>query len=169
MELQMTLFTVHTTSPTAIARVAAIHGHIPSAVHDRLTGDQVEAINDEVDRKALAGKLEDMRQTLRRLFLRGMEFGKATSTPKVPTTYRLNVAAESESTDRFETRVRMEPVTAVAYEMLETKGGADDHLHLLLASPNDIEAMRKVQLQGLATEYADAEAAALVDAGWSEQ
>jgi hypothetical protein len=113
-----------------------------------------------------AAERDDVYFALRRLFLRAMEFANAPSTPKVPTTFCVNVANEGER-DRFEFRIRMEPVTIVAHTMLETKGGADDHLHLLIASQQHVAAQRDAQLQALANEYAQAEAEPLIAAGWA--
>lgn len=113
-----------------------------------------------------AEQLVDMQHALRRLFVFSMEHANAPSTPKVPTTVRYNAAGEFEMIDRWAYRIRQMPVTVVASEMLDTRGGTDDHLRLMIAPVGDLVAMRSAQLAALASEYADAYSASLLDAGW---
>ena len=109
-----------------------------------------------------------MRERLALLFVSGMRLAPvAASTPRLPVTIRYNVSDDGEG-DSWRCVVRLEPVTVIANGLLEVRGGADDHLHLLLAGPAQLVAMRDAQLCALAAQYAEAEAANLVDAGWSE-
>jgi hypothetical protein len=157
---------LHTTSVAAIARAAAAFP-LPHALRDRLTDDQVEQLSDQADTAARKVALDDMHHLLRRMFLRAIEHAHAASTPKVPRAIRYNAAKVDESRDRWAFVVRMEPVTIVAHDLLEADG-PDNHLHLLLASDTELAAMRAAQLQALATDYAEAHAEGLIDAGWQE-
>lgn len=155
------------TCPQAIASVALQYACMDDMAEyadlsrsDRMDEDwrRYEAAQSKIE-------LDDARSRLRSLFLRSMKSACAASTPKIPTTFSVNVAEEGES-DRFERRVRMLPVTLVAYEMIETKGSADDYLHLLIASMDQLLIQRELQLQALATEYAESEAEALIEVGY---
>ena len=144
------------------------HASPTLALHDSLTDDQIEALTDLADASAHASKIVDMRDTLRRLFVCGMESAAtARSTARLPITVRYNAADDGEP-DRFVHVVRHMPVTVIASEMLETKGAGDNHLHLLIAEPAKLDEMRAAQVRALADEYADAEAEGLVDARWQE-
>lgn len=137
------------------------------AARDRLTDDQIEQLTDEADAAARKKALDDMHHTLRRMFLRAIGHAHAASTPKLPRAARYNAATAGDTRERWAYRVFSVPCTIVAHDLLEADG-PDNHLHLLIAPEADLATMRAAQLQALATNYAEAEAEALVAAEWQE-
>lgn len=66
---------LHTTSPAAIARAAALFPRqlTGAATDDRLTDDQIEAFTDAADVAASVEELEDVRHDMRLIWARAVE------------------------------------------------------------------------------------------------
>ena len=86
--------------------------------------------------------VDDMKSTLRTLFRRALKTGES-----IPTTFQLNVAGEHERFDRFEIQIVLKPIGEYLGEDVNRSAA---------------------YLEVLASEYAEAEASALVECGWAE-
>lgn len=152
------------TGDAALARAQALHA--ATGPHEYAAADGVRTFQRNC-------RVIAMHSTLRMLFLQALQHSDAASTPLVPTTFLVNEADEGEQ-NRFEPRLRMQPVTAVAASLSDRQVFFERVLAVMRAGfANATDAQRSQAIHEmndeLAEAYADAYADDLVSIGWELQ